>query len=78
MAAPRQYRIEVQGRLPEGVVSELPAMAVTADGGRTRMSGPVADVAALYGLIARLEALGLTLLSLHSIEKENEDAVEAE
>ena len=34
-------------------------------GPTTTLTGPVADRRRLYGLIARLEGLGLTLLSVH-------------
>ena len=64
MAPPQHYRIEVQGRLPSGVAEELPTMVVDRCGERTTLSGALADTAALYGLIARLEALGLVLLSV--------------
>ena len=70
---PVAYRIRVRGQLPVGVVNQLPGF--TAEVGPTSglrgrpgprittLSGPVADASALYGLIARLETLGLTLLS---------------
>jgi hypothetical protein len=63
---PIAYRLEVRGRLPIGVAEELPGFTVEMGPDRTRLSGPVADTSALYGLIARLETLGLTLLSVHA------------
>jgi hypothetical protein len=61
---PLTYRIEVRGRLPSRVLDELAGFTVDLSPQTTRLSGPFADTAALYGLIARLEALGLTLMSV--------------
>lgn len=61
---PLTYRIEVRGRLPSQVLDELAGFAVDFSVQTTTLSGPFADSAALYGLIARLEALGLTLVSV--------------
>jgi hypothetical protein len=58
------YRLQVQGRLPAMLAKELAGFTVDA-GPTTTLTGPVSDPAALYGLIARLECLGLTLLSVH-------------
>lgn len=40
-------------------------------GPTTTLTGPVTDPAALYGLIARLESLGLTLLSVQATADES-------
>ena len=61
---PLTYRLEVRGRLPAMLAEDLEGFSVDA-GPTTTLTGPVADPAALYGLIARLESLGLTLLSVH-------------
>ena len=47
-----------------GCADELDGFTVDA-GPTTTITGPVADPAALYGLIARLECVGLNLLSVH-------------
>ena len=62
---PTTYRLQVQGRLPSGLVDELDGFTVQA-GPATTLTGPVTDAADLYGLIARLECLGLTLLSVQA------------
>ena len=61
---PSRYVIEVDGRVPSSLASELPGFAVEDRGGSTVVAGDVADGAALYGLLARLEALGLQLVSV--------------
>jgi hypothetical protein len=62
---PFTYRIEIRGRPPARILDELTDFIIEVDAQTTTLSGPVADTAALYGLIARLEALGLNLRSLH-------------
>ncbi len=61
-----QYRIEIEGRLPAGVAEELAPANVEWDGRITTLRGSLTDTAALYGLIARLEALGLTVAGIRS------------
>lgn len=60
------YEIRVEGRLDSDRWSEwFEGMAVIAGtDGETVLLGPVADQAALYGLLARLRDLALTLLSV--------------
>ena len=59
----RWYRIEVRGALPSALEDELDGFTVGA-GSTTTLTAPVADAAALYGLISRLESLGVALLSI--------------
>ena len=61
---PISYRLQVRGRLPARLADELDGFTVDA-GPTTTITGPIVDPAALYGLIARLECLGLNLLSVH-------------
>jgi len=59
------YEIRVRGRLDPRWSTWFDGLALrTADDGTTVISGPVADQAALHGLLQRLRDLGLTLLSL--------------
>lgn len=64
---PATYRVSVKGRLPGSLVDELDGFTVHADGSTSTLTGPLADPAQLYGLIARMESLGLTLLSLDAM-----------
>ena len=60
---PTIYRLQVRGPLPAALTDQLDGFTVHA-GPITTLTGPVTDAADLYGLIARLESLGLTLLSI--------------
>ena len=64
-----RYCIEVRGRLPAGAADEFPGMTVEVLEQRTELCGPLPDAAALYGSIARLEALGLTLMTITAEEE---------
>jgi len=61
--APAHYQIRVQGALEQHWSRWFDNMTITYDAdGTTLLAGPVADQAALYGLINRIRDLGLTLL----------------
>src|SRR5215218_5059668 len=62
---PTTYRLQVQGPLPSGLADELDGFTIQA-GPATTLTGPVTDAADLYGLIARFECLGLTLVSVQA------------
>jgi hypothetical protein len=62
-----QYRIRVRGRLGETICSAFPALQTQASGGDTVLSGPLPDRAALYGVLAQIEALGLELLEVRRL-----------
>ena len=64
MGPAHRYRIEIAGPVPEALCEELPAMVVRVSGDVTALIGDVPDTSALYGIIARLEALGMPLLSV--------------
>jgi hypothetical protein len=65
------YRIEVRGQVPARVLEELAGFTVEVSPRATVLSGPMADSAALYGLIARFETLGLTLVSVRPKEEDD-------
>lgn len=68
------YRICVQERLDERRAIWFEGMEVTTDTSgdsltTTTLTGPVADQAALYGLLSRIRDLGLALVSVNRIPK---------
>jgi hypothetical protein len=64
---PYRYRIRVRGRLGDTLRSAFPALQARANGGDTVLTGPLADRAALYGVLAQIEALGLELLEVRRL-----------
>ena len=65
------YEIRLRGRLDPRWAGRFDAMTVTADAdGNALVRGPVADQAALHGLLARLRDLGLPLLSVTQVSDE--------
>jgi hypothetical protein len=63
------YEIQLKGRLAEGWSGWFDGLEVLAlDGGGTLLRGPLADQAALHGVLAQVHALNLALLALRRIE----------
>ena len=58
------YRIHVKGHLGTERSSWFEDMTITYADGTTTISGPVADQAALHGLLARIRDLGLSLIDV--------------
>jgi aryl-alcohol dehydrogenase-like predicted oxidoreductase len=65
---PGFYSLRVKGRLGATALSAFPSMASELKGGETVLTGVLKDRAALYGVVAQIEALGLELLELRQIE----------
>jgi hypothetical protein len=63
----RQYEIWVRGHLGETIRSAFPALRAQARGADTVLTGALPDQAALYGVLAELEALGLELLEVRRL-----------
>jgi hypothetical protein len=64
---PQRYRICVRGRLGETIRSAFPALQARASGADTALTGPLPDPAALHGVLAEIEALGLELLEVRRL-----------
>jgi hypothetical protein len=58
------YEIRVRGRLGEMLLAGFPDLQPQMDGSETVLTGALPDQAALYGVLAQIEALGLELLEL--------------
>ena len=63
-SAPVCYEIRVRGLLGGTLLGAFPGLRAQPDGTETVLTGPLPDQAALYGVLAQLEALGLELLEL--------------
>jgi hypothetical protein len=63
-----RYEIRIRGHLGSRWAAWFDGMAITAhEDGTTVLSGPVADQAALHGLLARLRDIGIPLVSLAEV-----------
>jgi hypothetical protein len=64
---PATYEIRVRGHLGQAMRRAFPALYAEIRDGDTLLRGAVADQAALHGVLARIEALGLELLELRRL-----------
>ncbi len=60
-------QIRIRGRLGRTVRAAFPALDAQAQGQDTVLTGTLADQAALYGVLAQLEALGLELVEVRRL-----------
>jgi hypothetical protein len=61
------YAIRIRGRLGATALSAFPAMVSELKGGETVLTGVLQDRAALFGVLAQIEALGLDLLEVRQV-----------
>jgi hypothetical protein len=62
------YQVRITGRLGPEWADWFEGHTVAVDGGDTLITGPVADQAALHGLLRRVRDLGLPLVSVTPID----------
>ena len=72
IARRQRYQIRVRGRLGQTIRSAFPALQARAEGGDTVLTGALADQAALYGVLAEAEALGLELIEVRRLPPRDE------
>jgi hypothetical protein len=65
---PWNYRIKLKGRLDKQWIDWFDGLMITYEDDTTILSGPIADQAALYGLLIRIRDLNLPLLLVERIE----------
>lgn len=64
------YQIRIKGHLRADWADWFDGLAITLqDNGETLLSGPVADQAALHGLLRKVRDLGMVLLSVMRIQQ---------
>jgi hypothetical protein len=63
----RWYEIHVRGELPAEVLAEFKGMTALLEPAETVISGVVEDQAALQGVLARIQALGLELVEVRRL-----------
>lgn len=74
---PMVYQIRLKGHLGRHWTDWFDGLTITAlDNGETLLIGPVADQAALHGLLKKVRDLGLPLLSVIGVKPDQADASE--
>jgi len=69
---PRVYQIRVKGHLDSTWSDWFDGLTITLqDKGETLLSGPVADQAALHGLLKKVRDMGLDLLLVKQLKTED-------
>jgi len=71
---PQLYLIRIRGRLGETIRLAFPAMQALVDGADTILTGLLADQAALYGVLAEAEALGLELIEVRRLPADEQSS----
>jgi hypothetical protein len=61
---PMYYEIRVRGQLSETLLGAFPGLRAEAQAAETVLAGALPDQAALFGVLAQIEALGLELLGV--------------
>jgi hypothetical protein len=61
---PTHYQITVRGRLSDAVASAFEGLTATPSAAGTVICGELPDQAALFGVLDRIESLGLELLAV--------------
>jgi hypothetical protein len=68
---PGRYEIRLKGHLDARWADWFAGLTITwEDNGETQLTGPVADQAALHGLLRKVRDLGLPLVSVLRVEPE--------
>jgi hypothetical protein len=62
---PTHYEITVRGRLGDTLTGAFDGLTAAPAPGQTVLRGELADQSALYGVLERIESLGLELLDVH-------------
>jgi hypothetical protein len=74
---PASYEIRVRGHLGKTMLRAFPTLRAETRDRDTLLYGAVADQAALHGVLAQVEALGLELLELRRLPPQAEDQPES-
>ena len=61
---PTHYQITVRGRLSDSLASAFEGLTATPSAAGTVICGELPDQAALFGVLDRIESLGLELLAV--------------
>jgi len=71
------YEIRVKGRLTDSLMAAFEGMQASVEPVETVIHGPVQDQAALYGLLDRIQALGLELVEVRRLPEVPDETLES-
>jgi hypothetical protein len=61
------YVIRIKGRLSDSLLAAFEGLTASVEPGETVLLGPVRDQAELYGLLDRIQSLGLELIEVRRL-----------
>ena len=70
MSTSTVYRIVVRGEISERYATAFEGMEMEAESGHTILTGEIVDDSHLHGILDRIIALGLKLVSVESVSGE--------
>jgi hypothetical protein len=70
---PQQYEIVVRGRLSDRYGTAFDGLTLRSHAGTTSLRGAIIDQSQLYGLLKRLQDLGIELISVRADTREPAD-----
>lgn len=68
----KYYTIRLREKLDDGWREWFETMTITTDGAGTTLAGHLPDQAALHGIIARIQRLGLQLIAINQHDGEQQ------
>lgn len=71
MSSSLYYEIRVAGVLPPEALLDFERLSASVEPVETVLHGPLADQAALYGLLARLETFGVQVLEVRRVHDQD-------
>ena len=71
MVASPYYEIRIAGTLPPEALLDFERLCASVKHVETVVHGPLADQAALYGFLARLETFGVQVLEVRRLQDES-------
>ena len=72
---PTEYQIRLKGTLDSSWSDWFDGFTITAQGDETLLTGVVPDQAALHGILAKINDLGLPIVSIEKISQTGEEGV---
>jgi hypothetical protein len=70
---PTSFEVRVRGTVPDDLLEEFAGMTAVSVPVETVLSGMVADQSALYGVLNRLQSLGLELVEVRRVTEPRSD-----